>query len=1178
VKNSVTTSDRNLLKQRALINVVIAFMMMCGLVTAGSETVHAAGECAAGWTFDSVNFVCKYTVSSTASEVTVTVPSGVSVLTVTVTGGAGARGGRNSSYYGDSNRGFPGDVGQVTGTLAVTPSTSLKVAVGGAGSEGATGCGSLGYCGGNGSGGPGGTSAVAGYGGGAGAWQAPADWSGGGGGGGAATILKVANSIYAIAGGGGGGGGGAGYSSGGNGTTNNSYVGNTAGANGVQLGGDGGGAGGGGGGYHGGTAGVGGGGDNGGSGGNAGQNLVPATWTGSYVSAASGSVEFAYAPMPTNTVAPSVPSSVTATNAVTASAGTWTAVSSYAYQWLLCDQQFGEDLNISGALVIPNGCTAISGANSASITPTVGMIGQYLRLAVTGSNSTGTLTSISATGAATVGAPATLAPDLVSASDLGISSTDNLTNDTTPEIAVGGLQIGATVAVTATSGGNTSTCTFVATATTGTCTLPNLADGVWTVSSTQEIGGVVSAPTSTTITIDATRPTAPAPPDLVAASDTGSSSTDDITTDATPTILVPGVTNGLTVTVTASRSGAQSVSCSYVAAVNATGCDLPALTDGEWNLVATTSEVDNAGNAALPSSALPITIRTAIGGVLGVDVATASDSGVSALDNLTKFQTIDVGAGLTPNGSSVVVTATRSGYSNVTCSYVASSTTNSCALGVLADGVWDIAATVTDPVVNITQNLASLPVTIDSVAPADSQTPDLNSFSDTGISQSDNLTRDNTPRIDVAGVATGNTVTVRATKLGAASVQCTFVASATVSGCDLDVLADGEWSITSTVADAAGNTSPASPALSVEIDTATYLSSLQTSIQQGTSNVPQATRNKVVIPDLLAKSDSGVSNSDNVTIEHRLAISVPDAQVGEIVKLVAIGPRGAELSCTYVASAAVNSCELGDGDAGLWRIIATVTDRAGNAYTSETLSATISDVDGLPAVDKSEVKSSIATQGSVTTVKVGIPKSAGSVAAQEVVIAVLNSAGKVIRRTAASLTSASRTVSFTMPASADATRVVAYVANVFGVSRRAPIGSNVARGVKGLVCQGTGVASYLETSLTDRVVFDAASPVLDAEDKKILNRVATYMKNRGGQIVITGMARKNGIDSMKFLMNLSLERARNVAMYLSSNGVRSWINYDGFGAVTKQIGTPVDRRVDVCWSSQPSPTNLAARR
>lgn len=898
---------------------------------------------------------------------------------------------------------------------------------------------------------------------------------------------------------------------------------------------------------------------------------MPASWSGSYVSAVSGAVEFAYAPMPTNTVAPSVPSSVTATNAVTASAGTWTAVSTYSYQWLSCAHQSAEDLNIPGTLVAPSGCTAISGATSVSFTPTVALIGEYLRLAVTGSNSTGTLTSISATGATTIGAPGTTAPDLVSSSDLGVSSTDNLTNDMTPEIAVGGLQVGATVVVTATSSGNTSTCTFIATATTGTCSLNNLADGVWTVSSTQEISGAVSAPTSTTLTIDATPPAAPALPNLLAVSDTGSSSTDDITSDTTPSILVPGVTNGLTVTVTASRSGAQSVSCSYVAAANATGCDLPALADGVWNLVATTSEVDNAGNTALPSSVLPLTVKTAIAGTLDVDLATLSDTGTSTFDNLTKLQNIEVGAGSPPNGSSVVMTAVRSGYSSVTCNYVASSTINSCALGVLADGVWDIAATVTDLLANVTQNVASLPVTIDSVAPSSAQVPDLNMASDSGMSQIDNLTRDNTPRIDVAGVASGNTVTVRAIKLGAGLVQCTFVASASVSGCDLGVLADGEWSITSIVSDAAGNVSSASSALSLVIDTATYLTTSLTSIQQVTAS-------SLVLPDLLAQSDSGVSNSDNVTTEHRVAISVPVAQAGEIVKLTAIGPGGALLSCSYTASVTVNSCLLGDGDAGAWRIVATVTDRAGNAYTSETLSINISDVDGLPAVDKSQVKSTITTQGSTTTVKVAIPKSAGTVAAQEVVIAVLNKAGTVIRRTTASLTSASRMVSFTMPANAGAAHVVAYVANVFGVSRRAPIGSNVARGVKGLVCQGTGVASYLENSLTDRVVFNAASPALDAEDKRILDRVAAYMKNRGGQIVITGMARKNGIDSMKFLMNLSLERARNVALYLSTNGVRSWINYDGFGAVTKQIGTPVDRRVDVCWSSQPSPANLTARR
>jgi outer membrane protein OmpA-like peptidoglycan-associated protein len=332
------------------------------------------------------------------------------------------------------------------------------------------------------------------------------------------------------------------------------------------------------------------------------------------------------------------------------------------------------------------------------------------------------------------------------------------------------------------------------------------------------------------------------------------------------------------------------------------------------------------------------------------------------------------------------------------------------------------------------------------------------------------------------------------------------------------------------------------------------------------------------MPDLLSVSDTGVSDSDNVTTQRVLSVSVASAQVGETVKLLARGPGGAEISCTYVVGPIDTSCQLGQGTVGTWSLQGTVTDKAGNEYKTQTLPVVISDVDGLPKVDKSDLKSVISTQGSVTSIKVAIPSKARDVAAERVFIAVLNGDGKVIRRTSATMTSNTRSVEITMPASAGASRVVAFIGNIFGVSRRAPDGSNVARGVKGQVCQGTGVSSYLEHSLTERVLFSGASPDLDAGDKKILNRVATYMKDRGGQIVITGMARRNGIDSMKFLMNLSVERARNVAMYLSSRGVRSWINYDGFGAVTREVGTPLDRRVDVCWSSQPSPSNLITRR
>ena len=1144
-------------------------MFIASSLTLFVPAASAAGECANGWTFDSVNFRCELTVSSPSSEITVVVPAGVSQLRVTLVGGAGARGGRNSSYYGDSNRGFGGNIGQVSGTLAVTSSTSIKVAVGGNGSEGSTGCGSLGYCGGNGSGGPGGSSVIAGYGGGAGAWQAPTDWSGGGGGGGGATILKVENVIHAIAGGGGGGGGGGGFSSGGNGTTTNSYVGGTAGASGVQLGGDGGGAGGGGGGFRGGTAGVGGGGDNGGSGGNAGQNLVPSTWVGSYVSASSGSVVFSYAPMPNNVVAPAVPSLVPATTSVTANPGTWTAVSTYTYQWLSCAQQFSSDINVTGALSVPVGCTVITGANSTTFTPGIDLIGQHLRLAVTGANSTGTMTSISATSATTVGAPSTTTPDLVSSSDLGSSSTDNITSDASPEISVGGLQVGATVQLTAVLGGTTKTCSFVATSSTGGCTLDGLTDGTWTVSSTQTISGAVSAVSSMTVTIDVTPPAAPSIPNLVASSDTGSSSSDDITSDQTPTILVPGVANGLTVTITASRVGETSVSCSYVASAGATGCDLPTLSDGVWSLVATTSEVDTAGNAALPSASVPITIKTALGSGLRVDLDASTDSGVSQIDNVTNLSTIDVGVVSAPVGSSVVMAATRSGYSPATCTYVASATVSSCSLGSLADGAWDVAAVVTDPLVNITANVAALAVTIDSAPPSTSSIPNLHETSDTGISQSDNLTRDNTPRIEVVGVASGNTVTVRATKPGAAAVECSFVASPSIASCDLGQLADGEWAITSRISDPAGNTSPASTVLPIVVDTMTSMSSLMLAQQSGLM---------APMPDLLSVSDTGVSDSDNVTTQRALSVSVASAQVGETVKLLARGPGGAEISCTYVVGLIETSCQLGQGTVGAWSLQGTVTDKAGNEYKTQTLPVVISDVDGLPKVDKSDLKSVISTQGSVTSIKVAIPSKASDVAAERVFIAVLNGDGKVIRRTSATMTSNTRSVEFTMPASAGASRVVAFIGNIFGVSRRAPDGSNVARGVKGQVCQGTGVSSYLEHSLTERVLFSGASPDLDAGDKKILNRVATYMKDRGGQIVITGMARRNGIDSMKFLMNLSVERARNVAMYLSSRGVRSWINYDGFGAVTRDVGTPLDRRVDVCWSSQPSPSNLITRR
>ena len=51
----------------------------------------------------------------------------------------------------------------------------------------------------------------------------------------------------------------------------------------------------------------------------------------------------------------------------------------------------------------------------------------------------------------------------------------------------------------------------------------------------------------------------------------------------------------------------------------------------------------------------------------------------------------------------------------------------------------------------------------------------------------------------------------------------------------------------------------------------------------------------------------------------------------------------------------------------------------------------------------------------------------------------------------------------------------------------------------------------------------------------------------------------------EYLKNLSLKRARNVSDYLVAKGVRVSMRYEGFGAVTKDIGTSVQRKVELRW-------------
>jgi hypothetical protein len=105
---------------------------------------------------------------------------------------------------------------------------------------------------------------------------------------------------------------------------------------------------------------------------------------------------------------------------------------------------------------------------------------------------------------------------------------------------------------------------------------------------------------------DITAPNAPSIIDLVVASDTGSNTSDNVTTDPTPTISVTASEAGGTVTVSATKSGQNTETCTMAGSASGTSCTLGALAEGTWSVSAT--HEDGAGLISASSSALSIVI------------------------------------------------------------------------------------------------------------------------------------------------------------------------------------------------------------------------------------------------------------------------------------------------------------------------------------------------------------------------------------------------------------------------------------------------------------------------------------------------------------------------------------------------------------------------------------------
>ena len=897
--------------------------------------------------------------------------------------------------------------------------------------------------------------------------------------------------------------------------------------------------------------------------------------------------------------------------------------------------------NVTCSYVIPaTGCSLGTLANGTwSIT-------------ATDTHPTGGTSAASSALSITVDATAPSAPsgvDLATGSDSGSSSTDNATSDTTPTMSASGGSTGDTMTLTATNGTTTISCSYVLPA--SSCTMPTMTDGTWSVTATltDPAGNTSTASSALSMTSDSTGPTG-LTPDLLAGSDLGSSSTDNVTSDNTPTITIPGQATGDVVTVTASKSGSPDVTCTYTVGAS-TNCTLGTLGDGAWTISA--SITDLAGNTGTTLS-LPVSIdSTAPSAPTGVDLASASDLGSSATDNVTSDSTPTMSAAGGSSGDTVTITATK-GASTVTCTYVVPAA--SCDLGTLSDGTWNVSSTLTDPAGNTSSASPALPISIDTVAPSAPGAPDLASASDTGSSSTDNLTGDSTPRIDVPGGTTGDTITVTATPAGGGTpVTCTFVVGA-ATGCDLGPLADGQWTTSATATDPAGNVGPATAGPSLSID--------------ATAPTGPAT------PTLDPTSDTGTSNTDRVTADTTPTMHVPGVPAGETITLNATGPNGQTASCTFVASATVDSCDLGPLTDGSWSISAssnavdsagnqaapsapvtidiaataptaparpkpvgdTTTDSSGTAQTMDTTprftvpgaaapntitlnavgpggltatcsytpSATVTGctlgplADGLWTITPTQTNPAgvVSPAGAPYTIRIGpepkpnlppdpyktdvtrqadgsgydatawfaVPVDPSKVDA--VIFVITDRNGNVIGRIRKPVTDSMTNATMRIDKLPKGAKVSAYTVNRHGVSPRAPRYANV-RHVdtrRNRTALPNGGYRLLGSPLGEDVIFEGASHVLTADAKTELDRLASIAKRKGGQLYITGFARRNGINSDGWLLRLSKRRAEAVATYLADRGVTGWITWNGVGPATQTIGTPENRNVVIRWA------------
>ncbi|TYL48409.1 Ig-like domain-containing protein [Marinomonas sp. IMCC 4694] len=488
-------------------------------------------------------------------------------------------------------------------------------------------------------------------------------------------------------------------------------------------------------------------------------------------------------------------------------------------------------------------------------------------------------------GSFTVDTETSVTGGLSSASDSGRENDDDITNATKP-IFNGTAEIGATVSLAI--GGNTYAA-IVDESGNWTATVTDaLSNGTkpYTVSSTDLAGNTATATGS--IEIDNVAPTQDFTIRLASGSDTGSSLTDKITYDKTPTFEGTAEA-GSTVTLKVDNT----VRAVDVSDAGTWSVTYPELADGVKAVAVYVTDV--AGNIAnMTDFAFTVDTTTTVAGAMSAD----SDKGFLNTDEITHVTTPTFN-GTGEAGATLVLTINSEDYETTIGT---DGNWSVQVTEVLPEGNHDYTITATDVAGNVASDSGT--ATIDLTDP-DNFTGGLDADSDTGTLDNDALTNDTTPTFTGTGEV-GSKVTLTLDN------QNTTV---TVDG-------DGKWSITpDTALTTAGNYPYALTAQDVAGNTKQITDTFTLDLVATLSG------------RLDADSDNGFSDSDNLT-----NVTTPTftgaAEAGTVVSVL-INEK--TYSTTVAAGQTTWSITVPESDA--------LTDTSGDTESGTDYDYTISAVD-----------------------------------------------------------------------------------------------------------------------------------------------------------------------------------------------------------------------------------------